>query len=164
MTEAPAHPQMAARQTLVEMFGLLQPAPAPRFGRTPGRIQGPPVYPGEHTEAALLDWGFDGGEVARLRAAGVRWADVPRTAPERLPLTGLTFVITGTLSTLVRAEAEEKLRELGAKVSGSVSAKTRFLVAGADAGSKLAKATALGVTVLGEDALVRVLETKRPPA
>ncbi len=102
--------------------------------------------------------------IARLRAAGVRWADVPRTAPERLPLTGLTFVITGTLSTLVRAEAEEKLRELGAKVSGSVSAKTRFLVAGADAGSKLAKATALGVTVLGEDALVRVLETKRPPA
>ncbi len=70
MTEAPAHPQMAARQTFVEMFGLLQPAPAPRFGRTPGRIQGPPVYPGEHTEAALLDWGFDGGEVARLRAAG----------------------------------------------------------------------------------------------
>jgi DNA ligase (NAD+) len=102
--------------------------------------------------------------IARLRGAGVHWADVPRTAPDRLPLAGLTFVITGTLSSLVRAEAEEKLRELGAKVAGSVSAKTRFLVAGADAGSKLAKATALGVTVLDEDALVQVLETKQPPA
>jgi DNA ligase (NAD+) len=102
--------------------------------------------------------------IARLRAAGVRWPDVPRTAPERLPLAGLTFVITGTLASLVRAEAEDKLRELGAKVAGSVSAKTRFLVAGADAGSKLAKANALGVPVIDEDALVQVLETKRPPA
>jgi DNA ligase (NAD+) len=101
--------------------------------------------------------------IARLRAAGVHWPDVPRTAPERLPLAGLTFVITGTLAALVRAEAEERLRELGAKVAGSVSARTSFLVAGADAGSKLAKANALGVRVLDEDALVQVLETKRPP-
>ena len=102
--------------------------------------------------------------IARLRAAGVHWPDVPRTAPERLPLAGLTFVITGTFAGLVRAEVEEKLRELGAKVAGSVSAKTHFLVAGAEAGSKLAKATALGVRVIDEDALVQVLETKRPPA
>jgi len=102
--------------------------------------------------------------IARLREAGVKWPDVPRTAPERLPLAGLTLVITGTLASLVRVEAEEKLRELGAKVAGSVSAKTSFLFAGADAGSKLAKATALGVPVLDEDALVQVLETKRPPA
>ncbi len=102
--------------------------------------------------------------IARLRAAGVRWPDVPRTAPEKLPLAGLTFVITGTLATLVRAEAEESLRALGAKVAGSVSAKTRFLVAGAEAGSKLAKAIALGVTVMDEPALIEVLQTKRPPA
>jgi alpha-methylacyl-CoA racemase len=70
MTEAPAHPQMAARQTFVEKFGLLQPAPAPRFGRTPGAIQGPPAWPGEHTETALLDWGFERDEVERLRGAG----------------------------------------------------------------------------------------------
>jgi alpha-methylacyl-CoA racemase len=70
MTEAPQHPHMAARRTFVDMFGLLQPAPAPRFGRTPGSIQGPPACPGEHTEAALLDWGFERDEVARLRAAG----------------------------------------------------------------------------------------------
>jgi alpha-methylacyl-CoA racemase len=69
MTEAPAHPQIAARETFVEKFGLLQPAPAPRFGRTPGEIQGPPCYAGEHTDAALVDWGFDAAEVARLRAA-----------------------------------------------------------------------------------------------
>ncbi len=102
--------------------------------------------------------------IARLRAAGVVWPDLPRTAPEKLPLAGLTFVITGTLSTLVRAEAEESLRALGAKVAGSVSAKTRYLVAGADAGSKLAKATALGVPVIDEDALGEILRTQRPPA
>ncbi|MCC6171595.1 MAG: NAD-dependent DNA ligase LigA [Gammaproteobacteria bacterium] len=102
--------------------------------------------------------------IARLRAAGVRWPDQPRTVPEKLPLAGLTFVITGTLESLQRAEAEEKLRELGARAAGSVSAKTSYLVAGADAGSKLAKATALGVPVIDEQALRRVLETKRPPA
>ncbi|MCC6172161.1 MAG: NAD-dependent DNA ligase LigA [Gammaproteobacteria bacterium] len=102
--------------------------------------------------------------IARLRAAGVRWPDQVRTAPEKLPLAGLTFVITGALESLPRAEAEEKLRELGARAAGSVSAKTSYLVAGADAGSKLAKATALGVPVIDEQALLRVLETKRPPA
>ena len=94
----------------------------------------------------------------------MRWPDQPRTAPEKLPLAGLTFVITGTLESLQRADAEEKLRELGAKVAGSVSAKTRFLVAGADAGSKLAKAQSLGVPVIDEQALLQVLATRQPPA
>lgn len=102
--------------------------------------------------------------IDRLRASGVRWPDQPRTAPEKLPLAGLTFVITGTLESLQRADAEEKLRELGAKVAGSVSAKTRFLVAGADAGSKLAKAQSLGVPVIDEQALLQVLATRQPPA
>jgi DNA ligase (NAD+) len=101
--------------------------------------------------------------IARLRAAGVVWPDQPRTAPEKLPLAGLTFVITGTLAAVQRAEAEERLRALGARAAGSVSAKTSYLVAGADAGSKLAKANALGVPVLDEAALLKVLETKRPP-
>ncbi|MCP5472259.1 MAG: NAD-dependent DNA ligase LigA [Sinobacteraceae bacterium] len=101
--------------------------------------------------------------LARLRASGVHWPDQPRTAPEKPPLAGLTFVITGALQSLSRAEAEEQLRELGARAAGSVSAKTSYLVAGADAGSKLAKATALGVPVIDEQALRQVLETKRPP-
>jgi DNA ligase (NAD+) len=80
-----------------------------------------------------------------------------------LPLAGLTFVITGTLSGLQREAAEESLRGLGAKVSGSVSKKTSFLVVGADAGSKLAKAQALGVRILDEAALQNILETRLPP-
>jgi DNA ligase (NAD+) len=80
-----------------------------------------------------------------------------------LPLAGLTIVITGTLAGLQRDAAEDALRELGAKVSGSVSKKTSYLVVGADAGSKLAKAQSLGVPILDEAALVRILETKQPP-
>ena len=66
-------------------------------------------------------------------------------AAGNLPLNGLTFVITGTLAGLQREAAEDALRALGAKVSGSVSKKTSYLVVGADAGSKLAKAQSLGV-------------------
>ena len=83
--------------------------------------------------------------------------------PRRLPLAGLTFVITGTLAGMQREPAEDALRELGAKVSGSVSKKTSFLMVGADAGSKLAKAQSLGVRVLDEAALDAILKTKRPP-
>lgn len=76
---------------------------------------------------------------------------------EHLPLSGLTFVLTGTLPTLTRDEARAKLEALGAKVSGSVSKKTHYVVAGEDAGSKLEKALALGVTVLDEAGLVGML-------
>ena len=101
--------------------------------------------------------------VTRLRAAGVRWpAPMPRGNGEE-PLAGLTFVLTGTLETLGREEAEDALRALGARASGSVSKKTSYVVAGRDAGSKLRKAEELGVPVLDETALRRILETKRPP-
>ena len=101
--------------------------------------------------------------IARLREAGVRWPDVVRSPTEKQPLAGLSFVLTGTLESMGRDSAEDALRALGAKVSGSVSKKTCFVVAGADAGSKLRKATELGVRVLDEAALRRVLETERPP-
>jgi alpha-methylacyl-CoA racemase len=68
--EAPGHPHNVARGTFVEIDGVPQPAPAPRFSRTPGEIQGPPPNPGEHTESALLDWGFDEEHIASLRKAG----------------------------------------------------------------------------------------------
>ncbi len=70
LAEAPGHPHNAARHTFVEYDGVIQPAPAPRFGRTPGAIQSPPPLPGADTKNALADWGFDEGEIASLAAAG----------------------------------------------------------------------------------------------
>lgn len=70
MTEAPSHPHNVARATFVVRDGVTQPAPAPRFGRTEATIAGPPPAPGEHTDAALGDWGFTADEVAKLREAG----------------------------------------------------------------------------------------------
>ncbi|WP_322050149.1 CaiB/BaiF CoA transferase family protein [Paraburkholderia bannensis] len=71
MTEAPAHPHLRARGTFVERDGIVQPAPAPRFSRTPGAVQRPPAKPGEHTTEALLDWGFSAGELDALRESRV---------------------------------------------------------------------------------------------
>jgi DNA ligase (NAD+) len=102
--------------------------------------------------------------VDKLVAANVRWPKIEVAQAESQPLSGLTFVITGTLAGIQREPAEDALRALGAKVSGSVSKKTSFLVVGADAGSKLAKAQSLGVRILDEAALQKILETKRPPA
>jgi alpha-methylacyl-CoA racemase len=67
MTEAPHHPHNEARGTFTEVKGVVQPAPAPRFSRTPGAIQRPPAHPGQHTDQALADWGFSAAELARLR-------------------------------------------------------------------------------------------------
>ena len=72
-------------------------------------------------------------------------------------LTGLTFVLTGTLPTLSRSEAKDRIEARGGKVTGSVSKKTDYLVAGAEAGSKLTKATTLGIKILGEDRLQSML-------
>jgi DNA ligase (NAD+) len=101
--------------------------------------------------------------VERLKRSGVSYEPIKVEERASLPLNGLTFVITGTLASLQREAAEDALRALGAKVSGSVSKKTSFLVVGADAGSKLAKAQSLGVRILDEDALGKVLTTKQPP-
>ena len=71
MAEAPQHPHNRERQTFVEVEGVVQPAPAPRFSRTPSRIQRTPAEPGEHTRAALKDWGFSEAELERLQKEGV---------------------------------------------------------------------------------------------
>ena len=94
--------------------------------------------------------------VERLRACGVTWqeSEVGEAAVlANKPLAGKTFVITGTLPTLSRDEAKDMLEAAGAKVAGSVSKKTDYLLAGSDAGSKLDKARELGVTVIDENAL-----------
>ena len=70
MTEAPEHPHNVARQAFVTVDGFTQPAPAPRFSRTPGAVQRPPAQPGQHTDEALSAWGFEPGEIDKLRAAG----------------------------------------------------------------------------------------------
>lgn len=67
MDEAPQHPHMAERGTYTQVAGVTQPAPAPRFSRTPGSIERPPPHAGQHTDETLLDWGFDAESVAALR-------------------------------------------------------------------------------------------------
>jgi len=68
--EAVAHPANRARNVFVEIEGIVQPAPAPRYSRTPTETPAPPPHPGEHTDPALEDWGFSGEELAKLRASG----------------------------------------------------------------------------------------------
>jgi len=101
--------------------------------------------------------------IDRLRQAGVSWPSVIKAENSPQPLAGMTFVLTGTLESMQREEAEDALRALGAKASGSVSKNTSYVVAGRDAGSKLRKAEELGVPVLDEDALKRILLNQRPP-
>ena len=102
--------------------------------------------------------------IERLRQAGVVLEE--EKSENELPqtLAGLTFVLTGTLEHFTRDEAGAQLKAMGAKVSGSVSKKTSFVVAGEAAGSKLTKAESLGVPVLDEAALQQILETGQAPA
>ncbi|MBN9340609.1 MAG: DNA ligase (NAD(+)) LigA [Comamonadaceae bacterium SCN 68-20] len=100
--------------------------------------------------------------VAQLRACGVAWEEGAPVEGATLPLAGKTIVLTGTLPTLGRDEAKDLLEAAGAKVAGSVSKKTYCVVAGAEAGSKLDKAQALGIPVLDEDGLRALLQGQLP--
>ncbi|HEU4592923.1 MAG TPA: NAD-dependent DNA ligase LigA [Steroidobacteraceae bacterium] len=148
-------------RALAEQFGDLEPlvrADAAKIEETPD------VGPVVSQEIAKFFANRDARKVVdQLIGAGVTWPKIDVAQGEGMPLAGLTFVITGTLAGMQREAAEDALRELGAKVSGSVSKKTSFLVVGADAGSKLAKAQSLGVRILDEAALERILETRKPP-
>lgn len=96
--------------------------------------------------------------IAALREVGVTWKDQQRkSAAAEGPLAGKTFVLTGSLDSMSRDEASERIVALGGKVAGSVSKKTSYVVAGAEAGSKLAKAQELGVEVLDEKAFLKLL-------
>ncbi len=99
--------------------------------------------------------------VEQLRACGIAWPEGEGAASVATsgPFAGKTVVITGTLASLSREEAKEKLEAAGAKVAGSVSKKTDFLIAGADAGSKLDKARELGVAIMDEAQLMAALES-----
>jgi DNA ligase (NAD+) len=95
--------------------------------------------------------------ITQLRAAGVHWQDV-EVVQQSLSLSGMTFVITGTLPNLKRDEAAQMIEAAGGKVAGSVSKKTSYVVAGEEAGSKLEKAQELGVPILDEAGLLTLLE------
>jgi DNA ligase (NAD+) len=107
------------------------------------------AYFGEARNRATVD---------ALIAGGVSWPEPLHVTADLLPLAGETWVLTGTLEAMTRDEAKQRLVGLGAKVAGSVSAKTTRVVAGPGAGSKLAKATELGIAVLDEAGLLALLE------
>jgi DNA ligase (NAD+) len=97
--------------------------------------------------------------IEALRKAGVHWPrHPPRAAPAAGRLTGRAFVLTGTLPSMSRDEAQAAIEAQGGKVAGSVSKKTDYVVAGADAGSKLVKAQALGIEILDEPGLIELLK------
>ncbi|MEO8004832.1 MAG: NAD-dependent DNA ligase LigA [Betaproteobacteria bacterium] len=95
--------------------------------------------------------------VAQMRKAGVHWPETTGSRPANQPLAGKTLVLTGTLPNLARDEAKERIEAAGGKVSGSVSGKTSYVIAGEEAGSKLDKARELGVPVLDERGLLELL-------
>lgn len=94
--------------------------------------------------------------IERLKQAGITWQTVVQDTGDK-PLTNQSWVITGTLQSMGRDEAKAKLQALGAKVSGSISAKTTALLAGEKAGSKLEKAESLGVKIVSEDEFLQLL-------
>jgi DNA ligase (NAD+) len=102
--------------------------------------------------------------VSRLEAAGVRMTtDLAEPSTQPGPLAGKVFVLTGTLASLTREQAQEALERLGARVAGSVSKKTTYLVAGADAGGKLEKGRQLGIETLDEEAFLALIMGNTSP-
>lgn len=97
-------------------------------------------------------------QIERLRAAGVTVVDARASESGERPLADLTIVLTGKLEAMTRPEAEERLRSMGANVTGSVSKKTSLVIAGEDAGSKADKARELGVPILGEGDMLTLLD------
>jgi len=111
-----------------------------------------------HHIRAFFDEKHNLDVIAALLKAGVCPAETKPVNADELPFSGQTFVVTGTLESMGRSEAREKLQKLGAKVAGSVSAKTTCVVAGLGAGSKLTKAESLGVKVIDESEFLSLLE------
>ena len=107
--------------------------------------------------AAYFRESDNAAELERLLASGIRWPTVAAAAEAADKLAGRTFMLTGTLESLTRAAAQQAIRDQGGKVASSVSKKIDYLVAGAEPGSKLAKARAMGIAVLEEPAFLRLL-------
>jgi DNA ligase (NAD+) len=97
--------------------------------------------------------------IDHLIRLGIHWSEISAIEESSLSLSGKTFVITGTFSGISRDAIKDKLQSLGAKVAGSISKKTNTLIAGAAAGSKLSKAQDLGIEIIDEQALLRLLSS-----
>ena len=176
--EGGVHPDFAACATLAGLLDRLNipfiaatgaQRLADRFGSLTGIIEADWLdlrqveRLNEKAARALRDYFDDPANAARARAIedqlkefGMHWESERKTA-EGLPLAGQTWVLTGTLESMSRDDAKARLEALGAKVSGSVSAKTSVVVAGPGAGSKLAKANELGLEVDDEEAFLKRL-------
>jgi len=149
------HVGEATAKALARHFGKLDAVMAAREEDLQGVADvGPIVAKSLHTFFAQ---DHNREVVEQLRACGVTWEEGEPAAVAPKPLSGKTFVITGTLPTLSRDDAKERLEAAGAKVAGSVSKKTDYVVAGAEAGSKLIKAQELGIAVIDEAALLAML-------
>ena len=149
-------------ELLAQEFGSVQAlatAPVEKIAEIPGI--GPKIAESVHEFFSIPE---NVAVIERLRQAGVVLEEEKTENELPQTLAGLTFVLTGTLEHFTRDEAGTKLKAMGAKVSGSVSKKTSFVVAGEAAGSKLTKAESLGVPVLDEAALQQILETGQAPA
>jgi DNA ligase (NAD+) len=152
------HVGEATAKALVKHFGKLDAImDAPLEQLTQVADVGPIVALSLRT---FFDQAHNREVVEQLRACGVIWTEGEPSPAALLALSGKTFVITGTLPTLGREELKEKLEAAGAKVAGSVSKKTHYLVAGSDAGSKLDKARELDIPILDEaGALALLIDT-----
>lgn len=149
-------------ELLAQEFGSIQAlatAPVEKIAEIPGI--GPKIAESVHEFFSIPE---NVAVIERLRQAGVVLEEEKTENELPQTLAGLTFVLTGTLEHFTRDEAGARLKAMGAKVSGSVSKKTSFVVAGEAAGSKLTKAESLGVPVLDETALQQILETGQVPA
>ena len=149
-------------ELLAQEFGSIQAlatAPVEKIAEIPGI--GPKIAESVHEFFSIPE---NVAVIERLRQAGVVLEEEKPETELPQTLAGLTFVLTGTLEHFTRDEAGAQLKAMGAKVSGSVSKKTSFVVAGEAAGSKLTKAESLGVPVLDEAALQQILETGQVPA
>jgi len=154
------HVGEATAKELARHFGQLDAVMA---ASEDALLQVPDVGPVvAHSIRTFFDQPHNREVVQALRDAGITWAEGDALAPTEMPLAGITVVLTGTLQSMGRDEAKEKLEALGAKVAGSVSKKTHYVVAGAEAGSKLDKAQQLGVPVLDDAGLAVLLTGKKP--
>jgi len=154
------HVGEATAKELARHFGQLD---AIMVASEDALLQVPDVGPVvAHSIRTFFDQPHHREVVQALRGAGVTWPEGDALAPTEMPLSGITVVLTGSLASMGRDEAKEKLEALGAKVAGSVSKKTHYVVAGSDAGSKLDKAQALGVPVLDDAGLALLLTGQKP--
>jgi DNA ligase (NAD+) len=121
---------------------------------------------GQKTAASIAEWASEERNrdfIARLKASGVTWRRRPSQATEG-PLATTTFLLTGSLDSLSRGQAEKRLRDLGARIAPGISKAVDYLIAGASPGSKIDKARKIGTPIKDEAWLLRVLEEKRIPS